>query len=197
MHVIEETDKFTLVGANARRGKLTLFDADGPRDPGVLGHVALRVADLDTALESLPSGIDVTREHGRAFFQAPEGLRLALVEAEGFDYDLDHVGLRVADTEAVAEELEGLGFDRRDGELWAGAAYLRLESGFGGYADRPLLNHLALLVESANEHLDEARKRKLDIADVVDAENTYAVFVNGPEGIKVEYVEHKETFSLR
>ena len=26
MHVIEKTDKFTLVGTNARRGKLTLFD---------------------------------------------------------------------------------------------------------------------------------------------------------------------------
>ena len=30
MHVIEKTDKFTLVGTNARRGKLTLFDAEGP-----------------------------------------------------------------------------------------------------------------------------------------------------------------------
>ena len=36
MHVIERTDAFTLVGADARRGKLTLFDAEGPRDPGAL-----------------------------------------------------------------------------------------------------------------------------------------------------------------
>jgi hypothetical protein len=30
----------------------------------------------------------------------------------------------------------------------------------------------------------------------VDAANTYAVFVWGPDGIKLEYVEHKASFSL-
>src|SRR5256885_1943814 len=35
MHVIDRTETFTLVGSNARRGKLTLFDADGPRVRGV------------------------------------------------------------------------------------------------------------------------------------------------------------------
>ena len=34
------------------------------------------------------------------------------------------------------------------------------------------------------------------IADVVDAANTYAVFVWGPERVKLEYVEHKPSFSL-
>ena len=34
MHVIERTEKFTLVGAEARRFKLTLFAAAGPREPG-------------------------------------------------------------------------------------------------------------------------------------------------------------------
>ena len=31
MHVIDRQDNFTLVGSDARRGKLTLFDAEGPR----------------------------------------------------------------------------------------------------------------------------------------------------------------------
>src|SRR5204863_265913 len=43
MHVIERTDRFTLVGVDARKGKLTLFDADGPREAGALAHVGLRV----------------------------------------------------------------------------------------------------------------------------------------------------------
>lgn len=30
MHEIERTDRFTLVGGDARRGKLTLFDAEEP-----------------------------------------------------------------------------------------------------------------------------------------------------------------------
>jgi catechol 2,3-dioxygenase-like lactoylglutathione lyase family enzyme len=44
MHVIERTDRFTLIGSDARRGKLTLFAADGPREPGPLRQVALRVS---------------------------------------------------------------------------------------------------------------------------------------------------------
>ena len=59
-----------------------------------------------------------------------------------------------------------------------------------------MLNHLALLVESAEDHIAEARRRRLEIADIVDAENTYAVFVWGPDRIKLEYVEHKPGFSL-
>ena len=31
---------------------------------------------------------------------------------------------------------------------------------------------------------------------MVDAANTYAVFVYGPDRIKLEYVEHKPSFSL-
>ena len=51
-------------------------------------------------------------------------------------------------------------------------------------------------MESADETLDCVRDRGFDVADVVDAANTKAVFVWGPEGVKVEYVEHKPTFSL-
>ena len=53
-----------------------------------------------------------------------------------------------------------------------------------------------MLVPSADDLLHEARHLDLQIADVVDAENTKAVFVWGPEGVKIEYVEHKATFSL-
>src|SRR6266511_1667376 len=50
MHDIERTDKFTLIGSDARRGKLTLFAEEGPRERGALKHIALRVNDLETAL---------------------------------------------------------------------------------------------------------------------------------------------------
>src|ERR687885_894585 len=61
MHEIERTERFTLVGADARRGKLTLFDAEGPREPGVLERVVLRVGDLDRALAALPDDLPVER----------------------------------------------------------------------------------------------------------------------------------------
>ena len=52
MHVIERTDKFTLVGTDARRGKLTLSPRRA-RARGALKHVALRVSNLDEALGPL------------------------------------------------------------------------------------------------------------------------------------------------
>src|SRR5215212_8008960 len=54
MHVIEETDTFTLVGIAAKLGKLTLFAAEGPRQRGALERIVLRVSSLDSVLSALP-----------------------------------------------------------------------------------------------------------------------------------------------
>ena len=197
MHVIDRTDKFTLVGSDARRGKLTLFAADGERDPGVLARIGLRVFDLDEALGGLPSGLAVDRGDGTAVFDGPEGLRLAFVEsAGGVAYDLHHVAFRVPEPQATFAQLAELGFAVSDGALTAGDSVVLFEEGDPGESEAPLLNHLGLRVESAGDHLREAEQRGLEIADVVDGENTYAVFVWGPDRIKLEYVEHKPTFSL-
>jgi catechol 2,3-dioxygenase-like lactoylglutathione lyase family enzyme len=94
MHVVDRTDAFTLVGSDARRGKLTLFAAEGPREQGALKHVALRVSRLDDALAGL-DGVKAERpREGEAYVDVSEGLRLGLVEAPSeVDYDLDHVAL--------------------------------------------------------------------------------------------------------
>ena len=197
MHVIEETDRFTLVGADALLGKLTLFDAEGPRKPGVLSRVVLRVADLDAALAALPGELPVERREGVVEFEAPEGLGMGLTEGtQTVDYDLDHVVLRVPDPERTAEGLGRLGFDRDGGRPAVADKHLRLEPGGAPEGERPLLNHLALLVDSANEVRAEAERGGLEVDDVVDAANTLAVFIRGPDGIRVEYVEHKPGFSL-
>jgi catechol 2,3-dioxygenase-like lactoylglutathione lyase family enzyme len=199
MHVIEQTDKFTLLGWDARRGKLTLFDAEGPRERGALKHVAFRVADLDGALADLGGDVEVERENGAAYFDVAEGLRLGLVESDSeAEHDIDHVALFSADPAKTAEEYGALGFaptgDRR---AEVGGAWIDFNWGDPGNPERPLLNHLAVLVESAEEHLDEAKKLGIEVADVVDAPNTYAVFLWGPEHVKIEYVEHKPTFALK
>ena len=198
MHVIDRTDAFTLVGSDARRGKLTLFAAEGERERGPLAHVALRVRNLDDALSELPAGTEIeVREDGAVLFEAFEGLRLAFVEGRGVDYDIHHVTLRVPDPDESFKELLGYGFRGEDGKLVVGDSYIELvEGGDGGEPERPLLNHIALLVESAEDHIQEARRRGLEIADIKDAENTYAVFIWGPDRVKLEYVEHKESFSL-
>ena len=53
MHEIERTDAFTLVGGDAREGKVTLFEAEGPRDRGVLERIVLRVPRLEDVRERL------------------------------------------------------------------------------------------------------------------------------------------------
>jgi catechol 2,3-dioxygenase-like lactoylglutathione lyase family enzyme len=204
MHVIDRTDAFTLVGADARRGKLTLFAAEGPRDRGALEHVALRVRDLSRALAELPEGLEVERRRdGEAYFELGEGVALGLVESDtDLDYDLDHVALRSADPQATASEYGSLGFGAaapgRSGcpRVEVGGAWIEFQPGAPGAPEQPLLNHLAVLVDSADEHVVAARDLGVEIDDVVDAPNTLAVFLWGPERVRIEYVEHKPTFSL-
>jgi len=189
VHEIERTDNFTLLGADARRGKLTLFDAVGSREPGALERVVLRVHDLDAAVQRA----------GGAAFAAPGGLNLGLVQAEqdAVDYDLDHVVLRVRDPARSLAAFVGMGFERRDGVVAVADRVVRIESGGRHEGARPLLNHLAVLVDSASEVQDEAERNGWEIDDIKDAANTFAVFLRGPDGIRVEYVEHKPGFALK
>jgi catechol 2,3-dioxygenase-like lactoylglutathione lyase family enzyme len=196
MHVIEETDTFTLVGIDAKLGKLTLFDAEGPRQRGALERIVLRVADLESVLAALPFETSPQAD-GVAAFEAPAGVPLGLVETAGEDFDLDHVVLGLSDPDAAARELVAMGFERRgNGCVAVGDRHVRLVRGSAADGDRPLLNHLALLVDDAHEIQDEAEGAGLEIDDVKDAKNTFAVFLRGPEGVRIEYVEHKPGFAL-
>jgi catechol 2,3-dioxygenase-like lactoylglutathione lyase family enzyme len=174
MHVIERTDRFTLVGADARRGKLTLFEAEGPRERGVLERIGLRVSGAEPQT-----------------FELPDGLVLSVVDGED---DLDHVVLRSQDPEAAAREWVRYGFEPAgSSRLAVGGAFLELVEGHVPETERPLLNHLGVLVDRAAP----AQELGVEVADVVDAPNTFAVFVWGPDRVKLEYVEHKASFSLR
>src|SRR3712207_184675 len=107
MHVIDKTDAFTLVGSDARRGKLTLFSAEGPRERGALRHIGLRVRDLDEA----------RRVFGVADGQAelPDGVVLRFVGGPtDTDFDLDHVALFSRNPAGTAEAYLGLGFERAE-----------------------------------------------------------------------------------
>jgi catechol 2,3-dioxygenase-like lactoylglutathione lyase family enzyme len=191
MHVIERTDKFTLIGSHARHGKLTLFAEEPDREPGPLAEIGLRVSNLEQAMSSLPDGHEER-------FEICDGLWIRLVEGETeVDYDLHHVALTTADPERAAEAWEALGMTRAgDGRLEVAGAFLELWPGEPAETERPLLNHLGVLVESADAWKERADAAGAEVADVVDAPNTYAVFVWGPERVKLEYVEHKPGFSL-
>ena len=191
MHVITEDEKFTLMGTNARRGKLTLFDAEAPRERGALKHVGLRVSDVAAARRLLP-------EDAGDVFDAGGGISLTLVQADtDVEYDLDHVALWSADPGATARDYERYGFaPAGTNRIEVGGSFVELHHGDPGDGERPLLNHLAVLVDSADEVIAEAEEQKIGVESVVDAENTYAAFLWGPDRVRIEYVEHKPTFSL-
>jgi catechol 2,3-dioxygenase-like lactoylglutathione lyase family enzyme len=191
MHVITEDEKFTLMGTNARRGKLTIFDAEGPRERGAFKHVGLRVSDLDAARRLLP-------DDAGEVFEAGGGIALTLVEAEtDVEYDLDHVALWSDDPAATASNYERYGFaPAGPNRVEVGGAFVEMHEGDPGDGERPLLNHVAVLVDSADDVIAEAKEQQIEVESVVDAENTYAAFLWGPERVRVEYVEHKPTFSL-
>jgi catechol 2,3-dioxygenase-like lactoylglutathione lyase family enzyme len=193
LHVIDRGERFTLVGSHARHGKLTLFAAEGPREPGALAHVGLRVSDLALVPAELRGGP----------FEIAEGLRLAFVEAPTeVDFDLDHVALLSADPAVAAERWLAFGFAPAPPgpsgapRVEVGGAWLELHAGAPAATERPLLNHVGVLVDSVEEHLAGAREAGIEADDVVDAPNTLALFVTGPEGVRLEYVEHKPSFSL-
>ncbi len=183
VHVIERTDRFTLLGADARRRKLTLFDAEGPRERGALKRIGLRVSSLDGRDERIDLG---------------EGLELVLVEGEtDSEFDLDHVALFSPNPAAAAQAWEDYGFTPAgETRVEVGGAYLELHEGDPGSPERPLLDHIGVLVGSVEESVADAEERGIEIDDVVDAPNTLALFVWGPDRVKLEYVEHKASFSL-
>jgi catechol 2,3-dioxygenase-like lactoylglutathione lyase family enzyme len=188
MHVIDRQENFTLVGADARRGKLTLFTAEPPRERGAFKHVALRVA-------SMPSDVESDTDLGQDVH-----LRLVVAPTDT-DYDLDHVALYSANPPRTAEEYLRFGFDpatpspEGHPRVQVGGAFVEFHPGEPGDPEKPLLNHLAVLVDSVEEHIAEAEEMGV-VDNVVDAANTRAVFVWGPERVRIEYVEHKPEFAL-
>ena len=186
MHVIDRQDNFTLVGSDARRGKLTLFDAEGQRERGAFKHVALRV----------------NSRSGPESYELPNGIEVQVVEAStDVDWDLDHVALFSRDPEQTARTYLSYGFEPaepKDGipRVEVGGAYVEFHPGDPGNPEQPLLNHIAVLVDSAESHRQDAEDAGIEVERFVDAANTLAVFLWGPEHVRIEYVEHKPTFSL-
>jgi catechol 2,3-dioxygenase-like lactoylglutathione lyase family enzyme len=193
-HVIDKTERYTLLGPTATAGKLTLFDAPAGSIPQT-GHLASLLLHEPTP-------------RTRSLLHGEGGLRFELgafdhVPADTPRHALVGLTLRSANPAASAQAyVDTFGFEPRppgeDGAaaVGAGTGVLRLVREGWQQPEQPMLNHLGMLVDSAQSHLEEARQQGLASIDWVDAPNTLAVFVDGPEGTRVEYVEHKPSFAL-
>ena len=205
MHVIERTDRFTLVGADARRGKLTLFAAEGPRERGALEHVAFRVAATRAGARAAarPGSRSSGRAAARRTSTSPRASGSGSSRPTPTSTTTSTTSPSARPTRRrLPPRTRPLGFAAAAPgpsgapRVEVGGAWIEFHPGDPGTPERPLLNHVAVLVDSVDEHLDAARDLGIEVDDVVDAPNTIAAFLRGPEHVRVEYVEHKPTFSL-
>ena len=126
---------------------------------------------------------------------------MRLVEAPtDVEYDLDHVTLCSPDPDPRgARSTSGYGFaaaPRRDSRR---GRRRRSSSSSRAGRSRPSgrsSTTSAVLVDSAEGHRREAERLGIEVEQFVDAANTFAVFLRGPDGVRIEYVEQKPTFAL-
>jgi catechol 2,3-dioxygenase-like lactoylglutathione lyase family enzyme len=185
--VIEETDEFVLVGRDPLLGKLTLFRAEGAREPGALRSVGIGVP-CGTAERTLEVG---------------DGLKLELVPTDpDGEVELEHVVLLTPDPASSARSWLEFGFEpvpkgaSGAPRVRVGEQHVEFHRGSPRGTDRRLLNHLGLLVESFDDVRRSAEEQELHVNRVVDAENSRALFLHGPDGVELEYIEHKPSFAL-
>ena len=186
--------------------KLTLFAAEGPREPGALQHVALRVSIWPPRRPRLPGDRARALREGEVYFDVAEGLRHRARRGADADveYDLDHVALVVPDPEELRRRLAPARLPSRppgpsEPRGWRSAgAYRRVPAGEEpGESERPLLNHLAVTSTRRTNMAAQAVEAGAEIVDVEGRrEHVRGLRLKGPERVKVEYVEHKPSFSL-
>ncbi len=185
--VIERGDDFVLVGRAPEHGKITLFEADGPRERGVL--VGLGVG--------IPGALETTR------IQLADGLFVALARADdsSAEIELDLVALAVPDPAGSAQLWRDFGFEPEASiggveRVRLGNAVVELHPGRPAQTDRPYLNHLGLLIDSIDDVRRSVSEHDFDVTREVEGENSFALFLRGPDGVEIEYIEHKPSFAL-
>jgi len=199
MHVIERTERFTLVGAHEGHGKLTLLDAEGDDPPQADRIVSLVLAETPgtvTSPATLASGLVLTfagtDQLGGARVQTP---RHALVG----------VSLRAADPPIAAAELEAchgmhvhavtrdhavldVGSSPGDGRITLSRE--RWDAGPGP----SMLDHIGIRVADAGQWRADAELAEAGIVRWVEAPHSKAVFVSGPDDLLIEFVEQTAPF---
>jgi len=184
--IIEETDEFVLVGRDPALGKLTLFRAEPPRERGVLRRVGISVP-CATVERSIEVGDDLALELVPG---APDG-----------EVELGHLAVLTRDPASDARAWLEFGFEPAPKgrnsvpRVRVGNQHIELWTGLPEPTRRPLLNHIGLLVDSLDDVVRTAEERGEDTGKLVDADNSRALFLAGPDGVELEYIEHKPSFA--
>lgn len=189
MHELARAGGWLSVGAGARATHVALVAADGPREQGALVRLVFRVSDMRGAVAALPDGTEVEEEGPEVVtFAGPEGVVLGFTQVfGGIDYDLDHLVLRVAETEDLRVALAELGCVPMGDSMHVADKRFTLHAR-SGVTERPLLDHIAFQVGSVATIASQARLRGLEIDERSPAD-TCTIVLPGAERIRLDFVE--------
>lgn len=195
VHVIEHTDRFTLIGADADHGKLTLLDAIAGEHPvpGRLGSLVLAetrgVAPPPPLV--LGCGLVITfaalDELGAEWIDTPRhalvGLTLCVVDppiaAAHLEFDHQMHVCAVTPEHAVVDVGDGVA---------AGRITLMREA-WGDRGAAEMLDHVGIRVPDVRHRRAQIEAAGLDVERWVEAPHSLAAFVAGPEQLLLEFVE--------
>ena len=115
------------------------------------------------------------------------------------EVDLCYVSLATPDPESSARRWLELGFEPEPRSA-RGVTRVRLGDDLpraprSDPPRRPSARSSTTSVCSSSRSTTSSHER-LDVVRTVDAENSRAVFVKGPDGVEVEFIEHKPSFAL-
>jgi hypothetical protein len=195
VRVIERTDRFTLVGADPDFGKLTLLDPVDDRSPSpnrIVSIVLAEVGDRGTpAPLVLEGGLVLTfaslDDLGPAWDGTPRHAVVGIV-------------LRVSDPPLAAALIDSahplqitqVAADHAILEVGDGPGAGRITLTREGWDDtvRPsMIDHVGFRITDAHGWRRMFEECDVDVDRWVEAAHSRAVFVEGPEGLLLEYVE--------
>lgn len=194
VRVLEQTERFTLIGAHPDHGKLTLLDADDHRAPVPNRIVSIMLAESAGTAAAPP----VTLTGGLV-------LTFASVDDLGADWAdtprhaVVGVTLRAQDPPIAGARLEAehrmrlgmVGPDHAVLDVGATPSCGRITLSREAWAtDGPsMLDHVGIRVEDAGAWRAAAESSGIEVMRWVEAPHSRAVFVSGPEDLLLEFVE--------
>ena len=195
LRVIERTERFTLIGPDFEHGKITLLDAETASPPEAQQLVSLVFAEHPDADDATPrvlsNGVVVTFQSTADLGEAGQLIpRHSLVGVVLRSTDPERAGSDFANEQGMHVRSEAP--DVVTVEVGAGASdglITLLRTAGEPTAGPDPLDHLGVLVEDAIAWRDALGADGGVIDRWVEAPHSRAVFVPGPDGVTVEFVE--------
>jgi hypothetical protein len=196
--VIEENERLTLLGPHPDHGKLTLLDAEPDTTPVPVRLMSIMLAVPAGAMAPPP-------------LQLGEGLRCTFATRDGAAHASTPrhavIGMTIRSNDPpISAARLGAEHGMSIEQVGASLAVLRVDDAPASgtitlcrerfdRSQATMLDHVGIRVPDARAAREQAERDGLEIVRWVEAPHSNAVFVEGPEGLLIEYVELTRAFA--